>query len=292
MNIGVFMENIKNQYQTNGFYIQRQALTAKDCDQMNGEIAEIANGKYSQTMFTRQESDAKREEIYRKILCLHEPHTVSSMFIDYIRHPNLTKVLTETIGPSVKCTQSMYFVKAPGLPGQAWHQDEAYIPTRDRSLCGVWIALDDATVENGCLWVVPKSHEKGYLYQMRDHNQPDRYDVSQQAYGFDTSTEIPVELKKGDALFFNGYLLHKSEKNKTKDNFRRAIVYHCMNAYSLLPWKTSTMNLEGVPMGLVDNRRVFHVIGEDPYAWKGYNINPKDLYLRKYDDTVIQPAMA
>jgi hypothetical protein len=40
--------------------------------------------------------------------------------------------------------QSMLFVKASGKPGQAWHQDEDYIPTRDRSLLGAWIALDDA----------------------------------------------------------------------------------------------------------------------------------------------------
>lgn len=47
--------------------------------------------------------------------------------------------------------QTMLFVKPPGFPGQAWHQDENFIPTRDRSLCGGWIALDDATIENGCL---------------------------------------------------------------------------------------------------------------------------------------------
>ncbi|HEV8556570.1 MAG TPA: phytanoyl-CoA dioxygenase family protein [Actinophytocola sp.] len=41
--------------------------------------------------------------------------------------------------------QSMLFIKSAGKPGQAWHQDEAHIPTRDRSLTAVWIALDDAT---------------------------------------------------------------------------------------------------------------------------------------------------
>ena len=62
------------------------------------------------------------------------------------------------IGPNVKAMQSMLFIKAEGKPGQAWHQDEYYIPTRDRSLTAAWIALDDATVENGCLWVLPGSH--------------------------------------------------------------------------------------------------------------------------------------
>ena len=47
--------------------------------------------------------------------------------------------------------QSMLFTKGEGKPCQAWHQDECFIPTRDRSLTAARIALDDATVENGCL---------------------------------------------------------------------------------------------------------------------------------------------
>src|SRR5437762_1510431 len=70
---------------------------------------------------------------------------------------------------SVKAMQSMFFTKPPGYPGQAWHQDEIYIPTRDRTLCGAWVALDDATIENGCLYVIPKSHRSGYLYPQHPH---------------------------------------------------------------------------------------------------------------------------
>lgn len=58
----------------------------------------------------------------------------------------------------------MLFVKAPGKPGQSWHQDEFFIPTRDMSLTGVWIAIDDAYIDNGCLWVVPGSHKPALLH--------------------------------------------------------------------------------------------------------------------------------
>jgi ectoine hydroxylase-related dioxygenase (phytanoyl-CoA dioxygenase family) len=47
------------------------------------------------------------------------------------------------------------------------HQDEYYIPTRDRSLCASWIALDDATIDNGCLWVIPGSHRQGVIWPMK-----------------------------------------------------------------------------------------------------------------------------
>ena len=73
-------------------------------------------------------------------------------------------MLTAVIGPNVKMMQSMLFIKSSGKPGQAWHQDEAHIPTRDRTLTAVWIALDDATVANGCLWVIPGSHRAGVLH--------------------------------------------------------------------------------------------------------------------------------
>ena len=95
----------------------------------------------------------------------------------------------------------MFFVKPPGFQGQAWHQDEIYIPTRDRSLTGAWIALDDATIENGCLWVIPGSHRTGYLYPQRRHDNPDEFDFAMESHGFDGSQEIPVEVPTGALVF-------------------------------------------------------------------------------------------
>lgn len=49
-----------------------------------------------------------------------------------LAHPRIADVLREIVGPNVKCMQSILFLKSAGKPGQAWHQDEHYIPTRDR----------------------------------------------------------------------------------------------------------------------------------------------------------------
>ncbi len=174
---------------------------------------------------------------------------------------------------SVKCVQSMMFVKGPGDPGQAWHQDEIYIPTRDRSLCGAWIALDPATVANGCLWVLPGAHRSGYLYPQRPHNSPE-FDFAEESTGFDESAERPVELSPGDVVFFNGYLLHRSRKNRSHIH-RRALVCHYMNAWSLLPWELR----EGERVATADRRNVLPVAGVDPYAWKGYE-KRTDVWLR------------
>jgi len=86
-------------------------------------------------------------------------------------HPKLTNILTSIVSPNVKTMQSMFFVKAPGKPGQAWHQDEIFIPTRDKSLVGAWIALDDATIDNGCLFIHPGSHKEGILHPMKPHTE-------------------------------------------------------------------------------------------------------------------------
>ncbi|MDE0462382.1 MAG: phytanoyl-CoA dioxygenase family protein, partial [Caldilineaceae bacterium] len=164
----------------------------------------------------------------------------------------------------------------------SWHQDENYIPTRDRSLIGAWIAIDDAYVENGCMWVIPGSQRRGYLYPTRRHGNPDEFDThDEMATGFDESPQVPVEVKAGSVVFFNGYLLHQSLRNRTKVSYRRVLVNHYLSSESLLPWiKTS----DEQPVARVDVRRVIPVAGVDPYAWKGYEKSPAEetrLYIRK-----------
>lgn len=179
----------------------------------------------------------------------------------------MVKPLTEVIGPNVKLMQSMLFIKSEGRPGQAWHQDEAHIPTRDRSLTAVWIALDDATVENGCLWVIPGSHRHGVIFPTRAQDDS-RFDCTDEAYefGYSEGDAMPIELPAGSALVFDGYLLHRSLPNSGKDGMRRALVNHYMSAESLLPWFPPA---EGEAMALRDHRDIVMVAGRDPYAWAG-----------------------
>lgn len=161
---------------------------------------------------------------------------------------------------------------------QAWHQDEYYIPTRDRSLTASWIAIDDATIENGCLWVIPGSHKTGIIYPNRPHNNP-QFDAAGESYDFEPFKEedaVPVQLKSGSAVFFNGYLLHRSLPNNSKNSFRRALANHYMSAESFLPW-----NWDGRLAPTEDNRDVLMVAGVDPYAkWKPVVNNLTYPYIR------------
>ena len=266
----------------NGYLAVPDMMTPEELEELKQDTVKLGRGGYPCETLKPLPSDMSADEIQRNILCIHQPHYISPVMERYVRHPKLCGILSQITAAhlpywdgSVKCMQSMLFVKPPDFQGQAWHQDEIYIPTRDRSLIGGWIALDDATIENGCLYVIPGSHRKGYLFPQRPHNNPDEFDFAPESYGFDVSQEVPVEVKAGTIVFFNGYLLHRSFKNRS-NVYRRVLVNHYCNAWSLLPWQVR----EGESPANADRRCVIPVAGTDPYAWKGYENPPNNVWLR------------
>lgn len=271
------------QFVDQGFLVIPDLVTPEEVDEMRRDIVTLARGHYKCDALPPKSEDLSDEAVLRSVLCIHEPHHVSPVILNYVKHQKICGVLSQITGAhlphwtgNVKCMQSMFFVKPPNFQGQAWHQDEIYIPTRDRSLIGAWIALDDATVENGCLWVVPGSHRPGLLYPQRNTADRDEFDGNGESFGFDESQEIPVEVKTGSVVFFNGYILHRSKRNRSQTCYRRALVNHYMTAESLLPWQVR----EGETPANADRRDVVHVAGVDPYAHKGYEIKPTNVWLR------------
>jgi phytanoyl-CoA hydroxylase len=266
----------------NGFLVVPDLVSGEEIEELRRDTVDLARGKYPCASLQPLPGDLSGEEALANILCIHQPHFVSPVMEKYVRHPLVCGALSQITAAhlpnwdgSVKCMQSMLFVKPPGFQGQAWHQDEIYIPTRDRSLIGAWIAMDDATVENGCLWVMPGSHRMGYLYPQRAHDNPDEFDFAPESHGFDEAGEVPVEVKSGTVVFFNGYLLHRSFRNRGS-TYRRVFVSHYCNAWSLLPWSLK----EGERPATADRRAIIPVAGIDPYAWKGTEPIRNDVWLR------------
>ncbi len=254
-------------YREHGFLVLEDALPPGEIDALRRETVAICRGERGPIEGSPPPApDESDDALLERHLCIHFPHKVSPRMYDCLAHPAIVDVLTQVIGPNVKCMQSMLFIKSAGMPGQAWHQDEDYIPTRDRSLTGAWIALDDAHVGNGCLWVIPGSHRPGVLWPQAVQNDR-RFDCTAESYGFPytEADEVPVEVKAGSIVFFNGYLLHRSLPNVTQSGYRRALVNHYMSAESLLPWFFQ----EGPQMALQDTRDIVIVAGNDPYAYKG-----------------------
>ena len=255
-------------YHELGYLILEDAFSTEQIQTLRTEAVAICRGQRGELTGSKGDHrEQNDDQVMKEYLCIHFPHKVSQLVLEALKHPNIANTLAQIISPDVKCMQSMLFIKSAGKPGQAWHQDEYYIPTRDRSLTGAWIAMDDATIENGCLWVIPGSHKPGILWPQFKHNDR-RFDCAGQAhdYPYTDDDAIPVQVKAGTVVFFNGYLLHRSLPNTASSGYRRALVNHYMSAQSLLPWHAPE---QGQSMGTLDWRDIVMVAGKDPYAHKG-----------------------
>jgi phytanoyl-CoA hydroxylase len=251
-------------YEDFGYLIGPDMMTEEEINQLKQETAKIFRGERGIVDgLIEVDTNESDKDVLKKYLAIHFPHKMSSVIKKSLTHEKIIEVLTGIVSPNVKCMQSMLFVKGPGKAGQSWHQDEFYIPTRDCSLVGVWIAIDEATVENGCLWIIPGSNKPSYI-RPREANHSDEYaDVDTINISSYSADSIPVEVKSGSVVFFNGYTLHSSKRNKTTDCFRTALVNHYMSAESMLPW-----DQDGKLEPTEDLRDIVMVAGEDPYAYK------------------------
>lgn len=136
----------------------------------------------------------------------------------------IVDVVEALLGPDIDCFQSQFIFKNPGVIGQPWHQDSYYFRFDRQPQVGVWLALSRATLDNGCLWVLPGSHT-GPIHA----HVPDRRPAANRAYteivDQDDSARQPALMEPGDVLFFHSYLMHMSTDN-VADERRAAMVYH------------------------------------------------------------------
>ncbi len=141
------------------------------------------------------------------------------------RRGDIVEKVAAILGPEIDCFQSQFIFKNPGVIGQPWHQDSYYFRFDRQPQVGVWLALSPATLDNGCLWVLPGSHRSGAIF----NHVPDRRPAANRGYleivDHDTAGEVPALMEAGDVLFFHSYLMHRSTDN-VADYRRSAMVYH------------------------------------------------------------------
>lgn len=166
------------------------------------------------------------------------PQLVSEPFRELASNPVLTDKLASILGPDVITFNGLAIFKSSEI-GLAfpYHQDMWYFSKSSEmaSSCAIWLALDDADEENGCLWVVPESHT-GKLY---DHVEPaGEYNQNEfrEVLEARDMSEISVPLRSGSALFFDGRLLHRSGPNLSKRD-RTCYVIHNTSADTRFGYK-------------------------------------------------------
>jgi phytanoyl-CoA hydroxylase len=140
-------------------------------------------------------------------------------------HPKLAAVLRDLLGDEPVIFQDMALLKPPRLGREKpWHQDLSYFNYDPNSkVVGVWIALDEATVENGCMQLLPGRHREGPIthFKRRDWQICDTDILGK--------TSVAAPLQPGGLLLFDGLLPHGTPRNGS-GRHRRALQFHYTGA--------------------------------------------------------------
>ena len=210
-------ESDKNFFQKNGYLIVENLLTMEEVEGFRKIYDDFLDGKI-ETKNHRSDlsgSDGKQElitQIMRPSVLL--PELKNSPF-----HQKALSKVRQLLGGDMALDFDMLIDKAPRTNTPTpWHQDEAYwIDMPDKRAATCWLALDDATVEKGCMWFVPGSH----LGSLRPHEQIGNGGAlkcrGNESEGF------AAEIKAGSCTFHHGRTVHYSRGNST-DGHRRAFI--------------------------------------------------------------------
>jgi phytanoyl-CoA hydroxylase len=165
----------------------------------------------------------------------HAMHDLDPVFDAFSRTPALAAAVTSLGYADPVILQSMYILKPPRIGGEVQcHQDSTYLYTEPESCIGFWFALEDATLENGCMQFIPGAHKgplKQVHYRADDGNMTFR---TLDATPWPEGTTIPAEAKAGTLVIFDGRAPHLSGPNRS-DKSRHAYTLHVIDKCSHYP---------------------------------------------------------
>jgi hypothetical protein len=150
-------------------------------------------------------------------------------FLNFARDEGVLDLVEQVIGPDIALWNMSFFAK-PALDGKRtpWHQDANYWPIKPMAPCTVWVAVDDATTDNGCMRFIPGSHRDRRVY---DHAPTADSDVTlplELSEGaFDEASAVDVVRRAGEISLHDAYLFHGSAPNRS-DRPRRGMTMRFM----------------------------------------------------------------
>jgi phytanoyl-CoA hydroxylase len=159
----------------------------------------------------------------------HALHDLDAIFNSFSRTTELAQLVASLGINNPLLIQSMYIFKQPNIGGEVTcHQDSTFLYTEPLSVTGLWFALEDATVENGCLWAIRGGHKGGLKSRfVRAAGGGTRFEIfDESAWPLDDL--VPLEVKKGTLIVLNGLLPHLSMAN-TSPRSRHAYTLHVID---------------------------------------------------------------
>ena len=250
-------------YQHDGFLILEDFVSARTCDELRNRAEQLVNdfdpsGVVS--IFTTNNQNRTTDDYFlesgdkvrfffeedafhedgtlkqskdRSINKIgHALHRLDPVFSNFSNSPAISELIRDLGIEEPLLVQSMYIFKQPRIGGEVTcHQDSTFLYTEPPDIVGFWLALEDATVANGCLWAIPGGHRLGLKSRwVRAPEGGMRFNIFD-ADPWPEEQLQPLEVSKGTLIVLHGLLPHKSLANRSTKS-RHAYTLHVISAKS------------------------------------------------------------
>ena len=219
---------------------ERAVFSSRDRAQLS-QRALAASADQVHCFFEEEAFDAEGRLVVDKARAInkvgHALHDRDEVFDRFSRDPRLAAIAAGLGVIDPLLMQSMLIFKQPRIGGEVvWHQDASFLITEPQSVVGFWWALEDATLDNGCLWVAAGRGPLRERYVRRgDGFVTELLDATPWPSG---DRIRPLEVKAGTLVIFDGLLPHASAPNRSAQS-RLAYSLHVVSgraAWSPLNW--------------------------------------------------------
>jgi len=228
---------MKQFYDTNGYLVAERVFTPHELEPLSRRIDAVAQnpalapagvlvGREGDTRADKPGSSAEAGPV-RSIAFMAR---YDALFREAACQPKLLQVVRGLIGPRIKVFRDQMLLKPPGGQAKPVHQDQSYFRVQpEDELVTAWIALDEATLDNGCMVYVPASHRYGIFPVGTDPEQPVHHVPDTGTLNLPAEVACPVPA--GSVIFHHGCTLHRSAVNTT-NSWRRAVIFHYATAHA------------------------------------------------------------
>ena len=177
----------------------------------------------------------------------HALHDLDPVFDRFSRDPKVKELAIALGFEDALLLQSMYIFKQPNIGGEVTcHQDSTFLYTEPIDVVGLWFALEDATIENGCLWAIPGGHRSGLKSRWVRTSEGMMFETLN-AEPWAEEQLVPLEVAKGSLILLHGLLPHRSFENKSARS-RQAYTVHLIKPdahYAANNWLQRALPLRG-----------------------------------------------
>jgi len=210
------------------FSSEQVGAVLADADQWGNEL--LATMAPDEARWYLESESRADKPMLRK---LDNPVFYRAAFRELASSPHLVAAVEQLIGSNVIAFFSQVFCKPPEIGGpKPVHQDNYYFgPEPVDAMLTVWVALDDATLENGCLLYGDGSHLRGLLPHTAPKDRP--FDLQVAPLAMEGIAMTPTPVQRGGVSFHHGLTLHQSGRN-TSTRPRRAVAIHYLHSNAKL----------------------------------------------------------